>query len=472
MNEDRLRALDAALEKAPENVELHFERARALEKLGRRQEALDAYLETLRLGPAHFGALTDLAIMLYNANARNEAFGLFEQTISHHPANPVGHTNFAYVLLKAGDLERARGHYEAALRLDPGSAEARRGLATVATQLGERPPSGTENANDAVVTVPFRGEGAGTPLLLLCSLGSGNIATAPLLDDRTFAVTKLVVELFPPGAALPPHRLAFNGIGDADACAAALDRARELLARSAAPVVNSPERVIPTGRAAVSRRLAGLEGVVTAGTELMSRAELEAPGAVAMLAGRGFDFPLLVRSPGFHTGEHFTLVARPDDLPGALAELPGEELYVLQFVDTRDRDGIFRKYRAMFVDGRLYPLHLALARQWKVHYYSAEMADNAAHRALDQAFLEDMPAVLGRPALAALERIAATLELDYGGVDFGIDPQGRIVVFEANATMIVPAPPADARWDYRRIAVERVCAAAHAMLVARAEVTA
>jgi hypothetical protein len=41
-------------------------------------------------------------------------------------------------------------------------------------------------------------------------------------------------------------------------------------------------------------------------------------------------------------------------------------------------------------------------------------------------------------------------------------------VFEANATMIVPPPPADARWDYRRTAVERVCDAARAMFVARA----
>jgi len=175
-----------------------------------------------------------------------------------------------------------------------------------------------------------------------------------------------------------------------------------------------------------------------------------------------------VRSPGFHTGQHFTLVAQPADLAAALVELPGDELYVLAFVDTRDRAGVFRKYRAMFVDGRLYPLHLALSHQWKVHYYSAEMAENAAHRALDRAFLEDMPAVLGPAAFDALGRIATTLGLDYGGIDFGIDPEGRVVVFEANATMIVPAPPADARWDYRRVAVDRVCAAAHAMLLARA----
>ncbi len=406
--------------------------------------------------------------MLYNANARNEAFGLFEQTIGHHPENPVAHTNFAYVLLKAGELERARSHYEQALALDPASAEARRGLATVATQLGESPPAAAHQAGDAVVTLPYRGAGTGTPLLLLCSLGAGNIATGPLIDDRTFAVTKLIVELFPPGTPLPPHRLAFNAIGDADACAGALAAAQALLATTNAPIVNPPERVIPTSRAAVSQRLAGLPGVITAAIERFPRAELEASEAAVALAQRGYAFPVLVRSPGFHTGQHFVLVSQPSELATEVAALPGDELYVLQFIDTRDAAGIFRKYRAMFVDGRLYPLHLALSRQWKVHYYSAEMAENAEHRALDEEFLANMPAVIGPDALGALERIASTLGLDYGGIDFGIDALGRVVVFEANATMIVPTPPADARWDYRRAAVDRVCAATHAMLTTRA----
>lgn len=61
------------------------------------------------------------------------------------------------------------------------------------------------------------------------------------------------------------------------------------------------------------------------------------------LSARGFTFPLLVRSPGFHNGHHFMRVARPADLADVLATLPGNELYVMQFVDSSDRDGMFRK---------------------------------------------------------------------------------------------------------------------------------
>ena len=47
------------------------------------------------------------------------------------------------------------------------------------------------------------------------------------------------------------------------------------------------------------------------------------------------------------------------------------------------------------------------SHQWKVHYFSADMADNAEHRAEDEAFLlGDMPAALVARAMSALEGIS------------------------------------------------------------------
>ena len=39
--------------------------------------------------------------------------------------------------------------------------------------------------------------------------------------------------------------------------------------------------------------------------------------------------------------------------------------------------------------------------------------------------------------MVTLEAIQRAVALDYGGIDFGIDSLGNIVVFEANATMAV-----------------------------------
>ena len=40
-------------------------------------------------------------------------------------------------------------------------------------------------------------------------------------------------------------------------------------------------------------------------------------------------------------------------------------------------------------------------------------------------------------AMAALEKIRATLQLDYAGVDFALSPDGRVQLFEASATLVV-----------------------------------
>ncbi len=81
-----------------------------------------------------------------------------------------------------------------------------------------------------------------------------------------------------------------------------------------------------------------------------------------------------------------------------------------------------------------------------------------------------MTGVLGAKAMAALERILVELGLDYGGIDFGLNQQGEVLLFEANATMIVQQPDEGEHWDYRRPAVERIHAAVRQMLMTSAGV--
>ena len=92
------------------------------------------------------------------------------------------------------------------------------------------------------------------------------------------------------------------------------------------------------------------------------------------------------------------------------------------------------------------------------------MAERADHRAEDAEFLENMPRVLGPRAMEALAGIQATLGLDYAGIDFGLSATGDLLLFEANATMVVNPPEPGERWAYRRPAVERIFAAVHRML--------
>ncbi len=67
----------------------------------------------------------------------------------------------------------------------------------------------------------------------------------------------------------------------------------------------------------------------------------------------------------------------------------------------------------------------------------------------------------------SLKKIQETLGLDYGGVDFSLNSDGEIILFEANATMVVNPPESDERWNYRRPAIQLILNAIRKMLTAK-----
>ena len=470
--QQRLRELDELLAERRDALEPAIERAALLGALDRRVEAQQAFIAILLRAPDNFSALNAFGNLLASMGLVAAACRVYAEAIRHHPDNPIAHVNLANLLLRGADYVKARAHYEAALALDPQHAAAHQGLGAALAALGEGDAAKAHlRAGFAVnfmSTLPYRGAKPPLPVLLLVSSGDGNIPTASFLDDRIFLTTAMVADFLDPAVALPPHRLIFNAVGDADQCRPALEGATRLTQRSTAPFINDPHAVLRTGRAENAERLGTLAGVRTPRIVTMPRMWLAARGGAAVLAAEGFAFPLLLRSPGFHTGRNFVMVNTPDELPAAAAALPGDELLAIEYLDARGRDGAARKYRAMIVDGKIYPMHLAISAQWKVHYFTADMADNPQHRAEDAAFLDDMQGVIGARAFAALERIRDTLGLDYGGIDFGLGDTGEVLLFEANATMVVNPPEADARWAYRRAGVARILDAVTAMILRRA----
>jgi glutathione synthase/RimK-type ligase-like ATP-grasp enzyme len=238
-----------------------------------------------------------------------------------------------------------------------------------------------------------------------------------------------------------------------------------LTARTNVPVINDPRAVMKTGRISNARRLGAVPGVVTPRTIAVARDTLVGPDGVAALANHQFTFPLLLRSPGYHTGRNFIIVEQAAELSAAAAGLPGNDLLVIEYLDARGKDGNARKYRVMMIGGRIYPLHLAISRKWKVHYFTSDMADKRDHRLEEARFLGDMPAALGDKAMAALEQIRDVLGLDYGGIDFGLGPNGDLLLFEANATMVIAPVDPDERWAYRRTATSAILDAVTAMIM-------
>jgi glutathione synthase/RimK-type ligase-like ATP-grasp enzyme len=465
---EALAQLDARLAEVPDDLEAHFDRARMLTLLGRPEPARLAYFEILRRRPDHFGALNNLGALLYETGYRTAARRAYAEAVARHPGQPMGHVNLGNLLREAGELDAARAQYEAALGLAPDHPEAHQGLALLLLEHGEEEAALAHQRagfrQGAVTVLPYRGAAEPVPVLLLISAARGNAPFQGLLDDRVFLVTVIVAEAFGEEEPLPPHRLVINAIGDADLCGAALRSAERIAARSPHPVINAPAAVRRTGRAENAVRLAAVPGLRTPATLTLPREALCGADAGAVLAQHGFTFPVLLRAPGFHTGLHFHLIAGLDGLAPAMAGMPGKALSLIQHLDARGSDGWFRKYRVMLVGGRLYPAHAAVSRNWKVHYFSADMADHPEHRAEDEAFLRDLPAVIGDRALRAVEGVRDALGLDYAGLDFGLDREGRVLLFEANAAMTIFPPGPGAIWDYRRAPVAAILDAARGLL--------
>jgi len=438
-------------------VDSAFQDAQALEAAGEQASARDAYLAILAADPTHLGALTNLGTLLTYSGFKRAGRLAYAQAVAAHPNDLRARTNFAAALMDAGASTEALAQYEAALEIDPRSFDAHQGLALLHARNNAWEQARTHArigfAPRPVRRAPIRGGTARKPLLLLVSALGGNVDTERIVDAERFACDVLVAEFYETSMQIDDYPLIFNAIGDAERCGEALARARGFVEARKERTINAPAAVLDSNRVGNATRMAAIPGLRTPRTLEMTRAEIPAAP---------LSFPILLRSPGFHTGEHFERVNRREELDAALASLPGERILTIEYIDTRGSDRLFRKYRALIVGDRLYPIHLARSRDWKVHYFSSQASGDREERA----FLTDMQAVLGARAYAALDEVRKTLALDYGGIDFTIAANGELVLFEANATMNLFAPGPDALPE-RTHAYEAVRSAVSALLDAR-----
>jgi len=296
---------------------------------------------------------------------------------------------------------------------------------------------------------------------------SGNVPLDHLMPRDRFSRLRWVVEYAGEGQAraLPPYDIVFNAIGDPDLASPTDAPMRWLLEACEKPVLNPPDAVSRTRRDAMPELLGDIDGVVVPAVARIAAAEIQSRGLAGAIGRAGLGAPVLVRPMGSHGGKGLLRA----DSGGALEalEISGDH-YATAFHDYRSADGYFRKYRVVFVDRRPYPYHLAISRDWLVHHESAGMAEDALRRAEEQRFVEDPHAALGETAMTAIEAIGRRLDLDYAGVDFSILPDGRVLVFEANATMLVHPEAHDGVYAYKNGAVAAIVEAFGAMLLAAA----
>jgi tetratricopeptide (TPR) repeat protein len=273
--------------------------------------------------------------------------------------------------------------------------------------------------------------------LVLVTRSQGNIPYQSLLPALKFDRVVWYMEhaRSEQVAALPPYAVVLNAIGDADAAMASREMVETFLAECGRPVLNQPGRIWPTFRDRLAETLAGIDGVVTPLTVRLSAEAIAEKGLIGASRGADLEPPLLIRPVGSHGGAGLVLAEDAAAL-AAIRASAGADVYVSRFHDTRSADGYYRKYRVIFVDRAAFPYHLAISPHWMVHHQSSGMEGDPVRMAEELRFLRDPRGAIGARAMSAVEAIGDRLDLDYAGLDFAIDANGEVLVFEANATML------------------------------------
>ncbi len=448
----------------------------SLHRLGRRDEALAAFDRALAADPKFVTAWRNRGFLLLEQRKPAEAAAAFAEATRLAPEVEEHWFNLGTARLALPDLAGAEEAFRRAVALDPNHVEAHIQLAT-ALEQAHRAEEAAGHRVEAARRHGVREEACTGPrtlarILVLGGAGLCNASLQFLIDRSRFAST--IAYVMQPGQADEAQAsladkaadcdLVFNAISDADQGGPFLALAGDFCARLGRPIINPPdERVVRTSRDRVARLLAGIRGLDVPPTRRATRAELESLAA----AGATFSPPALIRPVGAHGGEDLERIENAAQLAAYLRAIPCAEFYASEFRDYRGADGYFRKYRLIFVDREVYPYHLAIGRDWKVHYYRVDMAEAPWMKQEEEAFLADwhsaFPGELGR----AVRAVAKRLDLDFAGMDCGIAPDGRVLLFEANPSMLVHLHDSKIDYPYKHRYVPRIFEAISRMILRR-----
>jgi tetratricopeptide (TPR) repeat protein len=430
-------------------------RASQLRASGLHRQAAQLLAVVAALLPEEWLAQYNTGALFLEANEISEAIRFFERALGLHPS-AAAYTTCAHALALRGDMSASRGMYERALTLAPRDFDAHWGLFEVNQLLDDNAAAIRHQqlalAERSVVSIAAHVLPARTTILELCVAGTfqANIPLDFILDQERTTVHKLYLGEHPIPA-LPPYDLVFNMIADAPNVAGALTAAATFIAQQDRPALNAPQLVELTSRDSVAALFANSSHVAVAKTVRTARASA---------LHQNVAFPFLIRPLDSHAGNDLAKIDDVAALDAYLSATPNaDQFYLSAFVDYRNADGYFRKYRIVFVDSVPYPVHLAISPRWMIHYYNAAMAENAWMRDEEHAFMRDLGSVFTGVLADGLRDIARAIPLDYFGIDCSVAPDGRLLLFEASTAMIVHMRDPVDLYPYKVQYVPRVIAA-------------
>ena len=230
-----------------------------------------------------------------------------------------------------------------------------------------------------------------------------------LLEGSSIELTTLYVmpEIDWPDR-LPDHDVAIVIASDSEDCRGALDKIARLVPNWPRPLLNPPRLIGNLDRDKLHGLLGGIKGVEIPATTGVSREQLLKLSQQTLgLCDIADDlvFPLIVRPRGSHAGKGLAKIDDASAIEHYLGEHSQESFFISRFIDYSSSDSLFRKYRIVFIDGKPYACHLAIADRWDIWYMNAGMAASASKRAEEEAFMRTFDCGFARRHRTALSAL-------------------------------------------------------------------
>lgn len=256
------------------------------------------------------------------------------------------------------------------------------------------------------------------------SFGIGNY-----MRDRGAAIAdRFAVQLYEdiaPRMELRPGAHLFSGLDQlTEAQREAVAEIRDQLARAlpGVPLLNDPRRIL--------LRPALLQALAEQGVNDYRVWPAEEPHRVDR-------FPVFVREAGRHTGPKTRLLSSMRQLRRALAALrlrgyrPGD-LLIVEFCDTADAEGVYRKYGAFRVGDAIVPAHVMAGHRWMIKSSGDEPTLALVRESL--AYVET------NPHEGWIRRVFEIMGAEYGRIDYGMR-DGRPQAWEINLNPTIGRDP-------------------------------
>jgi tetratricopeptide (TPR) repeat protein len=219
------------------------------------------------------------------------------------------------------------------------------------------------------------------------------------------------------------------------------------------PVVNHPSAIVQTTRDASARLLRDIPGVLVPTSMRFSTAG-KTPEGLAREIETHYHYPIIARTLIAQQGKQMHKIDSREALLKVLASDLQEDFFVIQFMNTPEKHGFYRKIRGTILKDEIIISRVDFSDHWNVRGRRTDVRlkfylANLYLLDEEKRICKDPEAALGRSALQALQTIRDRIPLDIFGIDFDVDSNGTLIFYEANATMNllttarkeVPNPP-------------------------------